>query len=264
MNLKKRKERLARLSAAGTAAGVGVALMQASDAALVGVDLVVNGDFESVDPGITTAYGNALIDGGWATSTGGGVFAYNYGQGYDDRNDLGTVPPGNDPASATDYYFTMNATPGDEMGFQNIDLSSGETLALITSGLALFDVRGFFTNYSSDLEGGRLTLSFYDGDPGLDGTGALQVGSDFTFDDPNLDEWSAVGGTGAIDSNARWARITLGQNPGTGSSGGSDVYADNISFTVIPEPSGALLAGMGSLMLMQRNRSRLKRGVMGS
>lgn len=262
MNLEERREKLARLSALGTAAGVGLALVQASGAASLGVDLVVNGDFEDVNAGVTAGFGATELASGWVTTGGGSAFAYNYAQNYDDRRGSGLVPPGNDPGSATDYYFTQNVT--EEVTIQNIDLSSGATVAAISGGGAAYDVRGFFTNYLNDPEGGRLTLSFYDGDPGVDGSGAGLVGSSVSFVDPDLDDWTEIGGTGLIDSGARWARLALDRDPNSGLAGGADVYVDNVSFTVIPEPSSVLLAGLGSLFLLRRNRTRAGKRLMGS
>jgi hypothetical protein len=262
MNLQERKEKMARLSAVGTAVGVGLALTQASQAATVGVNLVVNGDFEDVT-GATAGFGASELASGWVSSDGGSAFAYNYAQNYDDRRGTGLVPPGNDPLSATDYYFTMNTT--DLEIVQNIDLSSGETLSVVSSGLGEYDVRGFFTNYLNDEEGGRLTLSFYDGDPGLDGSGANLL-SGFTFDDLDIDAWTEVGGTGAIDPATTWARLAVGLNPGLGLSSGPDIYADNISFAVnvVPEPSAVLLAALGSLGLLRRNRAARGQQAIGS
>lgn len=236
----------------GSAAGVGLALTQAAGAASVGVDLIVNGDFEDVTA-VTEGFDARELASGWSTTLGGSVFAYNYAQNYDDRNDLGEVPAGNDAGSSTDYYFTMNTT--DTGAIQNVDLSSGETLTLINSGVAQYDVRGFFTNYLNDAEGGQLTLSFYDGDPGVDGTGASLLG-ETTFLDDDLDAWSEVGGIGDIDAATRWARISLDQNPATGLSGGPDVYIDNVSFSVnpIPEPSSVLLGGLSVFFLLVRKR----------
>ncbi|MGB0992909.1 MAG: PEP-CTERM sorting domain-containing protein [Akkermansiaceae bacterium] len=197
------------------------------------------------------------LDGSGTAFTGGSVFAYNYAQNYDDRNGSGDVPPGNDSSSSTDFYFTLNATAGDVAGIQTIDLSSGATATTIAAGNGVYDIRGYFTNYSTDAEGGRLTLEFYDGDPGADGTGATLLGSAINFDDTDLTEWTEIGGTGAIDSSAQWARIVLEQDPLTGTSGGGpDVYADNITFEVnaVPEPSSSLLSLAGASLLVMRRR----------
>ena len=254
MNTEKRRRRAAELSAMGTALGVGLALTQASSAASIGVDLVINGGFEDVT-GTTAGSGATEVASGWSTAAGASTFAYNYAQNYDDdRNNVGFVPPGNDLTSATDYYFTMNVT-GASIS-QNIDLSAGESLAAITAGIASYDARAFFTNYLNDLEGGELTLAFFDGDPGVDGTGATIVGTSISFVDTDLNAWLEVGGTGPIDPASRWARLTVGHNTATAISSGTDVYADNVSFTVtaVPEPSAALLGGLSVLLLIGRKK----------
>jgi hypothetical protein len=190
-----------------------------------------------VAPAVSTEFGNSQIEAGWTTADGASVFAYNYAQNYDDRNDLGDVPPGNDPLSATNYYFSMNAL--DMAAVQNIDLSTGATASLISSGRALFDLEAYFTNYLNDVETGVLSLEFYDGDPGVGGLDANLVGEAVSYTDPNIDEWSLIGGSGEIPRGARWARLVLDQDLNIGSSGGPDVYVDNVSFQVTSATGGA-------------------------
>ncbi|BDS06006.1 hypothetical protein NT6N_10460 [Oceaniferula spumae] len=248
------RSRAAGLSAVCAAVGITSALTQAAQGASLSTDLVINGGFESVNAGTTAGYSATEVNGGWFDFAGGSVFAYNYAQNYDDRDDLGTVPPGNDGSSATNYYFTFNTN--DTAAIQNIDLSTGDTAAAILAGTGQYDIRGFFTNYADDLELGRLTLEFYDGDPGVDGFGATLVGSAINFDVTNSEEWEQVGGTGAIDSTAQWARIIVDHNTASGSSSGPDVYADNITFqvNVVPEPSSSLLALAGASLIVLRRR----------
>ena len=224
--------------AVAAATGVTLALSQAAGAADIDTNLVVNGDFESVDPSVTLQYSNAQITGGWSSSDGTEVFAYNYSQSYDDRNDMGEVPPGNDPFSSTDYYFSLNGT--DVPAVQVIDLSEGASAALISSGGAQYDLKAYFTNYASDMEGGMLVLEFYDGDPGLTGLDANLIGEPISFIDTNLDEWTLVGEVGAIPTTAKWARIIIDLNPELGQSSGPDVYVDNVSFMVIGGGPGKL------------------------
>lgn len=245
MKTRKERNRAAGLTAAAAAIGVSAALTQATNAASLATDLVVNGGFEDDN--------SSTVSTGWQTSAGGTTGAYHYGNNWDDRNLAGDVPPGN-VVSSTDWYWSMNVN--DQSAAQTIDLSSGDTATTILAGNGQYDIGGYFTNYQTNPEGGRLTLEFYDGDPGFDGTGATLLGSAIHFDDPNLDEWSQVGGTGAIDSSAQWARIVLQKDPDTGQTSGPDVYADNISFQVnaVPEPSSSLLALAGASLLVLRRR----------
>ncbi|BDS06005.1 hypothetical protein NT6N_10450 [Oceaniferula spumae] len=238
------KSRAAGLSAVCAAVGVASALTQATQAASLATDLVVNGGFE--------ADNSATVITGWSTTGGGTTGAYNYDQGYDDRNGAGDIPPGNS-ISPEDWYWTMNGN--DQDAVQTIDLSAGDTATAIAGGYGHYDIQGYFTNYLDNLEGGRLSLEFYDGNPGLDGAGANLLGAAITFDDTNLDEWTLIGGTGLIDSSAQWARIVLGKDPGTGQSFGPDVYVDNVTFFVTaPEPSSSLLALAGASLLVLRRR----------
>ncbi len=244
-----RHQRVAKLSAVAAAGGASAALAQAAGAANLLTDLVVNGDFEDVTS--PTGIG-ATVASGWEKASAASVFAYNYSVGYDDRDGSNTVPPGNVATSSTDYYFTLNG--GDDFPvFQDIDLSGGASASAIASGNATFDIRGYFTNYLNDLEGGQLRLQFFDGNPTGGGGSA---GADVSYVDSNLDEWTEIGGTGSIPVSTQWVRVWLEKDPGTGQSAGPDVYADNISFQVIPEPSGLTLGLVGFLVLMLRRRRR--------
>jgi MYXO-CTERM domain-containing protein len=225
------------LSATAAAGGITAALTQAAPAAALFADLVVNGGFEDVGA-ISGAYGSLNIASGWAGPAGQTVFAYSYAVGYDDGGPL---------AGGGDRYFTMNG--GDDVeAVQSIDLSSGDTASAIGAGTARYNVSAFFTNYADDLEGGRLTLEFRD-------LSSVPIGS-VTFDDANLDAWSQVGGSGDIPAGTASVQLILGKNPGTGQSSGPDVYADNVAFQVVPEPSGTVLALAGLLVLLAGRRSR--------
>jgi hypothetical protein len=244
MKTRKQRNRAAGLTAAAAAIGVSAALTQATNAASLATDLVVNGGFE--------ADNSSTVSTGWYTTAGGSTGAYNYAQNYDNRDGSITVPPGNVATSSTDWYWNMNGN--DQAAAQTIDLSIGDTATTIAAGNGQYDIGGYLTSFANDPESGRLTLEFYDGDPGFDGTGATLLGSAIDFNDPDRTEWSQVGGTGAIDSSAQWARIVLQLDQGALE--GPDVYADNISFQVnaVPEPSSSLLALAGASLLVLRRR----------
>ncbi len=59
--------------------------------------------------------------------------------------------------------------------------------------------------------------------------------------------WSLYTASGAVATDAQSFQITFG-GPG------NDTYADNISFTVVPEPSSTALLGLGGLALVLRRR----------
>jgi hypothetical protein len=232
-----RSPRSAHLSATAAAGGITAALAQAAPGAALFSDLVINGGFEDVGA-ISGAYGSLNIASGWTGPAGQNVLAYSYSVGYDDGGPL---------VGGGDRYFTMNG--GDDVeAVQTIDLASGDTASAIGAGTARYNIGAFYTNYASDPEGGRLTLEFRD----MSNAPISSV----TFDDANLDAWSPVGGSGEIPVGTASVQLILGKNPATGQASGPDVYVDNVSFQVVPEPSGAILALGGVLALLLGRRSR--------
>lgn len=234
------------LSATVAAAGVTAALVLAANGATLNTNLVVNGDFETTtSPVAVGASVTGWTGGNFGAASANIPFAYNYSAAYDNRL-ADAVPPGNIATSSTDYYWSMNGF--DENAFQVIDLSTGPSGSLILGGTAEYDIRAFFTGYLSNLERGRLSLQFINASDTM-------IGSVTNFDAANT-FWNQVGGTGAIPTNAAKALITLTRNPASGLSSGPDVYVDNVSFSVVPEPSASLLglAGTGLLALRRKRR----------
>ncbi len=128
-----------RLAAALVAAGA--MLPQFVLAAPLRTNLVVNPGFEAVDVGDPGPFTSVrLLD--WIDSDGDldDNFAFPYSSNYTST----PLPPG-----AGSYYFTggFNMQPGMLTIEQTFDVSAGPSGALIATGTARYDLRGFFTSY---------------------------------------------------------------------------------------------------------------------
>lgn len=69
--------------------------------------------------------------------------------------------------------------------------------------------------------------------------------------------YSAFGFTGLVPAGADTARIVYAiQSFGTAPLGNGTVYVDDMSFTVVPEPTTLTLLGLGGLALIAARRQR--------
>lgn len=86
----------------------------------------------------------------------------------------------------------------------------------------------------------------------LNGTAAIQIQPSYTS---NFD-WTqiSVSYTTTAADIGKTVGIAFGSDGGFLSTGGSYIYQDNASLTVVPEPSAALLGGIGAFALLRRRR----------
>jgi hypothetical protein len=217
-----------------TVAAGGMYVSGAAYAANLDTNLVTNPGFESVDvnthPPGTVAGDAAFLDPlilNWADGTLQG-FAYSHngtGGTFDYAN-------GDPLASGGNYYFTANAVPnafvppGDIIApgqvAQNIDVSSGATLALINTGNARYNVSGYFNTFENDNDVGHVHLDFRDGSNVSVGTAEVVAHGPFN-------EWVPNHASGLIPAATRTVQVSIF---GTPNSGGPDAYIDNVDFRI--------------------------------
>jgi hypothetical protein len=225
----------------------GLLLPSAVHAAGLGVNLVVNGGFETVDLNVTGEYNSPLVLG-W---TGPNLFAYSHNGS---ASAAGVVPDyadGADPPGAGNWYFTNNNTGGAAFTdvrdpntyFQNIDLSAGATAAAIAAGTATYGLSAYMSSYLNDADYGNVRVDFLDSASTLISTVGINDAADAG---PN-NVWNLTSATGSIPTNTASVRLSLFGTHGGIGGGGADGYTDNVSFVVnaIPEPSSLALAGLG-------------------
>jgi MYXO-CTERM domain-containing protein len=218
---------------ASTLVAAGMLLPAAASAAPTGTNLVANPGFENVDPGITCFYGAVRLNV-WDDGSQFG-FAYNINQNYDRGGPL---------AGGGTYYFTPNAEgapggldvtmPGQVS--QNIDLSTGPTAAAIATGNAKYSLSAFFTSYANDGDLGNVQVDF------LDLSLAPIVGQSVVLQDNDPTRWKQLSVMGTVPATTFAVRVSLFGTPVTF---GPDGYIDNVSFSIIPEPSTAALGVLG-------------------
>src|SRR5687768_7167878 len=107
--MKRRTNHRQRRAALAAALAAGGLVAPAADAAPLGTNLVVNGDFENVDLASTGQYNGPQIRL-WSGLT---AFAYSHDGS---SSNAGLVPDyadGADPPGAGHWYFTSNNAPGD-------------------------------------------------------------------------------------------------------------------------------------------------------
>lgn len=227
----------------GTLVAAGLISPAAADAANLGVNLVVNGDFEHVDLATTGAYNGPLV----LDWTGPNLFAYSHDGS---TSNAGVVPDyadGADPPSAGHWYFTPNNAGAlidvHEFNtyYQDIDLSSGATASTIAAGTATFSLSAYMSSYADDTDYGNVQVDFRDGGAATIGTAII---SD-TLDAGSANVWNLTSTAGQVPLGTTSVRVSL-FGTRTAGGAGADGYTDNVDFRIVPEPATIALAGLGA------------------
>lgn len=214
------------------AAAVTGMLPNASEAAALDVNLVLNPSFENV---VGPPPSQAL---NWA----GIISTYAYSLNY-----TGPAPGG----AGTNYWFGGGADP---LATQNIDLSGNAVQ--IDLGLINYDLSAYFSTYLLQKDYGTVRAIFLDGASmqlgsapvgGATFVGNLAVvGSPFS---PNARAWGQDATSGLLPMGTRNVRIELDgeKEPGIGSA--ADGYIDLVNFQIhqVPEPGTVALFGLAAL-----------------
>ena len=231
-----------RKAIAKTLAGAGLWAPCVTQAADLNTNLVVNGNFENVDLGVTGSYNGPRI----LNWTGPNLFAYSHDLS---SSNAGVVPDyadGADPPGSGHWYFTSNntgvPTPTDvrdsDVFFQDVNVSTGGTGSAISAGTASYSLQGFFSSYLNDADFGNCRVDFRNGANASIGTAIINDVADAGPDNV----WSLSSTSGVVPAGTASVRISLF---GTPVNGGADGYIDNVDFRIIPEPSTIVLAGLG-------------------
>jgi hypothetical protein len=245
MKIRNWRRRLAAVLMAG-----GILVPAAAVAAPLGVNLVVNGDFENVDLAATGDYGGPRILG-W---TGPNLFAYSHNGS---ASSAGVVPDpadGADPPGAGNWYFGAGNTGTNSpdriserhLFYQDIDVSTGATADAIASDAgATFTAAAWM---SSSRGAGDIAIVWIDF---IRSNGDFIIGHEFADRDfLAVNDWSFE----ALDSRpvtlgTAKIRVSLyGVNPINPPVGDSKAYVDIVELIIranVPEPSGASMALIG-------------------
>ena len=164
-----------------------------------------------------------------------------------------------------------SAVDGGPITTQSIDLAglltSGE-LSAVASGTATWAFGAWLASYTADDETTLLTIEWFDAAGGAGtslGTQTLADGSVSTGVLQSIDggnppsagttwtpkNWSEYAVTGSVPTGAASFEITY---QGQGGVNNNDGYADNLTLTVVPEPTVTLLGGLGAMLLLRRRR----------
>jgi len=221
--------------------------------------LVFGGDFQLYKPGtgytVTATlaagnYGKGVGDG--ITLEGGGTATYNDGSGtgtvvdLPGWSDLGTgslndfADSSGDPNGGPDGSVALNLFGGWSGGLgQLVESSTGLTPPILGAG-EVFQI-------SADIIGDAGTMVF---DLTVDG---VIIAPDSQYI-PSAAVWDVMTSTYS-SLPAGVVKIRMGTDPAAGPLVGARTRVDNVHFSAVPEPSSALLLGLGGLALLRRKRN---------
>ena len=213
----------------------GLVLPASAFAAELQVNLVNNPGFETVDandPGPFTSV-RAL---GWDDADGDldDNFAYPYSSNYSGD----PAPPG-----AGDYHFSggFGTVRGEATITQSFDVSSGDSGALIATGNAQYDLRGFFSTYFTQADGSLAQARFLDNSQNE--LGRVNVGGlDFLNGLPAVGGrrfWGQDAARGTLPVGTATVAVDIVAATGTGN---HDGYVDQIDFRIGGLPNDIALA----------------------
>jgi hypothetical protein len=192
-------------------------------AANLNENLVINGDFETVDLATTSTYNSPRI----LNWQGGPGFAYSH----DGSSSNGGVVPdyadGADPPGAGHWYFSPNlGTEFDAPGefYQDINVAGGDSGTVIATGAAGYIMSAWMSSYLNDDDFANVHLDFRN-------SGGSSLGTALLSDsDPGpANVWNLNSGSGLIPVGTATVRLSVyGQRVDSGPDG----YTDNVSFQI--------------------------------
>jgi hypothetical protein len=242
----------AKLASALVAGGLFVPA--ATDAADLNTNLIANPGFENVDTADTGPFTSVrLLD--WIDADGDDDdnFAYPYSSNYSGM----PAPP-----SSGAYHFSggFNTADGAVLVSQSIDVSTGATGAAIASGLATYNLSGFFSSYLDQDDASSIRVRFLDG--AATELATAEIGGLAFLQSLPLPagqrDWGQDATTGMVPvgtSSVALEVISSDADPN------HDGYVDLVSFSIsqVPEPTSIVLVGLAftaGALVMSRRRER--------
>jgi hypothetical protein len=211
-----------------------------ANAAPTNTNLLVNPGFENVDLAATSSFYNApkILD--WSIGSGSAGFAYSHDGS---SSNTGVVPDyANGPplAGGGHWYFAPGNSSINTLAEalnQDIDVSTGPSAAVIGTGTAPYVLSAFFDTFSTQNDRGIIQLDFLG--PANTNLGTTQL----TPPPPgNLQSWTQFATSGLLPVGTQTVHVSI---YGFVASGSTDGYMDNLSFSIVPEPSSMVLMGAG-------------------
>jgi hypothetical protein len=254
-----RRKLIAALVAAGTLVPVG------AYAANFNQNLVVNGDFETVDLNTTNVLHSPLILN-WNSVIGGYAYSHN-----GSSSSAGVVPNfanGTAPPNAGNWYLTTNRPGGPELDridapgefYQDIDVSAGDTGAFINAGTVQLGMSAYMSTYANDADYGNVHALF------LSRTGATLGSAVMSDSDVTqkvngvvvgpVNVWSPNSLNVAVPAGTTKVRLSIYGTKEPGISAGADGYVDNVTAQLkFNSPELALLVNRANGNITLKNLS---------
>jgi hypothetical protein len=208
-----------RASVAAALAAGGLFFVTVAHAAPLDTNLVVDPSFENVDP-LSDGPFTTLRLNQWQSDTDDN-WAYPYAMGYSGP----TVPPG-----SGEYHYSGGFAPVVGATYQEIDVSTGPSATAIATGLAKFDVNGYFSTYLQQNEFSSVDAVFLNASNTPLGS-ASAGGTEFGLTLPVVDgqvDWGFDSASGLIPIGTTKVRVQLSG----GTSTNFDGYVDNVDFRI--------------------------------
>ena len=194
--------------------------------------------------GAAASRADLIVNGGFENGTGSSA---------DDWNEFGNTSRDTRSAQTGSYGISMfgNFTPGPNYSgaYQDTNAVAGER----------FDASVYVSTASYDQIGpgntAFLKLEFYDADTNY--LGAFAADNPLTNTSP-VDTWMLQTVSATAPANSAFVRTTLIFEQDSGA--GGSAFFDNMTLDAVPEPSTALLFGVGGIVLCYSHRRLMKRG----
>jgi hypothetical protein len=236
----------------------GLLLPSRLSAAGLGANLVVNGDFENVNVGVTGEFNGPLV----LHWTGPNLFAYSHDGSSSSAGAVPDFADGANPPNAGHWYFTSNNTNAafsdvhdPNVFYQDIDISIGVAAAQITAGTATYRLAAYMSSYLNDADYGNVLAQFRDAANAVISAALIADVADSGVNNV----WSLNSTTGLVPVGTASVRVSLFGTKASGvPAGGADGYIDNVEFQIVPEPSSIVSTAMGSVICLSRSRRRRK------